>query len=65
MPGFMLKVSTNARSGYLAGAILFLLGGIALAIGGLVSLGTTWGVTGLVVAIASVVFLIDAIMNLS
>jgi len=64
MPGFIITVSSNNKWWYLIGAILFLVGGIALAIAGFVSLGTTWGITGIVVGVVSVVFLIDAIMNL-
>lgn len=64
MPGFIITVTSNNKYWYLLGAILFLLGGIALAIAGFVTLGTAAGVAGIIISVASAVFLIDAIMNL-
>lgn len=64
MPGFMITVTSNNKWWYLLGAVLFLLAGIAIAIAGFTTLGTSWGITGIVVGVVSVVFLIDAIMNL-
>ncbi len=65
MPGFMIKVESNARGWYLLGAIFFLLVGIALTIGGFAKLGAGLGITGIVIILASILFLIDAIMNFS
>lgn len=63
MPGFMIKVQSNARGWYLAGAILFELIGIALTIAGFAAVGAGLGVVGIVVAAVSTLFLIDAAMN--
>ncbi len=63
MTGFIIKIESNAKIWYLIGAILFLLGGIGLAIAGFTSSGLSTGITGIVIALASVIFLIDAIMN--
>jgi NAD/NADP transhydrogenase beta subunit len=64
MAGFMITVSSNARGWYLAGSIFFLVGGIALSAAGFATLGTTWGIVGIVVAVASLLFLADAISNM-
>jgi len=63
MPGFMIKVESNARGWYLFGAIFFLLLGLGLTIAGFASVGPPLGITGIVVMLASGLFLIDAIMN--
>jgi hypothetical protein len=63
MPGFMIKLESSARGWYLLGTIIFVLIGVALCIGGFAKLGTTWGIAGLIVAGASTILMIDAIMN--
>jgi hypothetical protein len=63
MPGFMIRIASNNQVWYMIGAILFLLLGIGLAIGGFAALGAGWGVAGIVVAAAAVIFVIDAAMN--
>jgi len=46
------------------GTIIFLVLGVSLIIGGFfLAWGITWGITGIVVTIASVILLIDAIRN--
>lgn len=64
MSGFIITVTSNNKYWYLLGTILFLLLGIGLAIGGFASGATSLGITGIVVAAASCVFVIDAFMNL-
>ena len=63
MPGFMIVIKGKGKIGYLIGAILFLLIGIGVAIGGFMDWGKSWGITGIVIGLVSIVFLIDAIMN--
>ena len=63
MPGFMIVIKGNGKGWYLLGAILFLLLGVGLAIGGFVGKEVGLGITGIVVGAASIIFLIDAIMN--
>lgn len=64
MSGFIFTFSSNNKWWYLIGAIFFLVGGIALAIAGFLKLGIVTGIVGIVIALASVIFLIDAIKNL-
>jgi hypothetical protein len=61
----IITVSSNNRVWYLIGAIFFILVGVALAIAGFVEVGLALGITGIVVTVAAVVFLIDAIINLT
>jgi len=61
----IIAVSSNNRIWYLIGAIFFILVGIALAIAGFVKVGVSLGVTGIVITVAAIVFLIDAIINLT
>ena len=64
MPGFMFTVTSNNKYWYLAGAIIFLLVGIGVAAGGFLGGSTVTGITGIVIGLVAVIFLIDAIMNL-
>lgn len=64
MSGFLFRVSSNHRIWYLLGTILFVAGGIALAIAGFVTLGATWGITGIILAVAAGILMIDAISNM-
>jgi len=66
MAGFMIKIESNNKWWYLFGAILFLAAGVGMTIAGFAvpAVGTSWGITGIVVAVVSTIFLIDAILNL-
>jgi len=60
----IITVTSNNRIWYMIGTIIFLVLGVSLIIGGFfLAWGITWGITGIVVTIASVILLIDAIRN--
>ena len=61
----IITVSSNNRVWYLIGAIFFILVGISLTIAGFVEVGVTLGIAGIVVTVAAIVFLVDAIINLT
>lgn len=65
MSGFIINVESNHRVWYLIGTIVFVLIGLGLAIGGFASGNVGSGVVGVVMTVAAVVLLIDAIANLS
>jgi hypothetical protein len=66
MAGFIINVESNNKWWYLLGALLFLGIGVATAIAGFASpaVGAAWGITGIVVAVVSAIFVIDALLNL-
>ncbi len=63
MPGFIITIESNAKVWYLLGTILSLILGIGLSVAGFVALGSGWGISGIIVAVASVILVVDAIMN--
>lgn len=61
----IITVTSNNRIWYLLGAILFIVAGLVVAIGGFTGWGTSWGIAGIVVTVVAVIFLIDAILNMT
>lgn len=64
MPGFIFTVTSNNKYWYLAGTIIFLLIGIGVAVGGFLGGSTITGIVGIVLGLAALILMIDAIMNL-
>jgi hypothetical protein len=64
MSGFIVTVTSNNKWWYLLGTIVFLAIGVTIAIAGFAAGSTPTGIAGIVVGAVSVVFVIDAIMNL-